>query len=104
MFELDGTPIYTLNISQDKETGIGTWSEDDFINAVKSGIVPNKQAALRYPMQPYFNLSDEELRAVHAYMKTVPPIKNKVETSPIQSSMSKVFLFFSIKDRRIFEL
>ncbi len=79
MFQLDGTPISTLNISQDKETGIGNWSEEDFIHAVKSGIVPNKQAALRYPMQPYFNLSDAELKAVYAYMKTVPPIKNKVE-------------------------
>lgn len=79
MFELDGKSIYTLNISQDKETGIGNWSEEEFINAVKSGIVPNKQPALRYPMQPYYNLSNAELKAIYAYMKTVPPIKNKVE-------------------------
>lgn len=79
MFELDGKPIYTLNISQDKETGIRAWSEEDFTNAVKSGIVPNKQPSLRYPMQPYFNLNDAELKAVYTYMKTVPPIENKVE-------------------------
>lgn len=79
MFQLNGTPITTLNITQDKETGIGSWSEDDFINAVRSGVVPNKQPALRYPMQPYMNLSDNELKAIYAFMKTVPQIKNTVD-------------------------
>jgi hypothetical protein len=79
MFQLDGTPITTLNISPDKQTGIGSWSENDFANAVKSGIVRNNQPALRYPMQPYVNLSDNELKAIYAFMQTVPPINNKVE-------------------------
>jgi len=79
MYQLDGTKITTLNITSDKETGIGNWNEDDFMKAVKSGIVPGGQPALRYPMIPYLNLTDNELNAVYAYLKTVPPIKNKVE-------------------------
>ncbi|MEO8765717.1 MAG: hypothetical protein ABI416_15560 [Ginsengibacter sp.] len=79
MFQMDGSPIHTLNITPDKETGIGNWTEDDFIKAVKTGIMPNGQPALRYPMRPYINLTDAELKAVYAYLGTVPPIKNKVD-------------------------
>ena len=49
------------------------------INAVKSGTVPNGQQSLRDPMQPYVGLSDQELSAIYAYLRTVPPIDNKVE-------------------------
>lgn len=79
MYQLDGSTILTLNITPDKETGIGGWSEDDFIKAVKSGIVPNKLPSLRYPMIPYFNLTDSELKAIYAFIKTVPATKNKVD-------------------------
>jgi hypothetical protein len=79
MFQLDGTQIFTLNLSPDKETGIGSWTEDDFAKAVQTGIVPGGQPALRYPMIPYINLSATELKAIYAYLKTVPSIKNKVE-------------------------
>jgi cytochrome c2 len=79
MFQLDGSKISTLNISPDKETGIGGWTEDDFVKAVKTGIVPNGQPSLRYPMIPYVNLNDTELKAIYTYLKTVPPIKNKVD-------------------------
>ncbi len=79
MYQLDGAAISTLNLTPDKETGIGDWSEEDFVKAVKTGIVPNGQPALRYPMIPYLNLTDNEVKAIYAYLKTVPPIKNKVE-------------------------
>ncbi len=79
MHQLDGTKISTLNITMDKETGIGNWSEEDFMKAVKTGLLPNNQPALRYPMSPYINLNDAELKAIYAFLKTVPPINNKVE-------------------------
>lgn len=79
MYDMDGKEIYSLNITMDKNAGIGNWSEADFIKAVKTGIVPNNQPALRNPMQPYINLSDEELSAIYAYLKTVPVQNNKVE-------------------------
>jgi hypothetical protein len=79
MFQLDGSKILTLNISPDKETGIGKWTEGDFVKAVQTGIVPGGQPSLRYPMIPYANLGAEELKAIYGYLKTVPPVKNKVE-------------------------
>ena len=79
MFNQEGKKLVTLNITMDENTGIGTWTEDQFINAVKSGLVPNAQPALRYPMQPYTNLTDQEVKAIFAYLKTVPKLNHKVE-------------------------
>jgi hypothetical protein len=75
----DGTTMQSLNLTMDEETGIGKWSEDEFVTAVKSGILSNNQPALRSPMQPYAGLSDKEVKAVFAYLKTIPKIRNKVE-------------------------
>ncbi|HZF63561.1 MAG TPA: c-type cytochrome [Chitinophagaceae bacterium] len=74
----DGGTIYSKNITMDEETGIGKWSEEEFIKAVKYGQVTNKPA-LRMPMKPYTHLSDNEVRAIFAYLKTIPKIKNKVD-------------------------
>lgn len=74
----EGKKLVTLNLTMDENTGIGKWTEEQFIKAVKSGQVPNGPA-LRYPMQPYSNLTDQEVRAIYAYLKTVPKLNHKVE-------------------------
>jgi hypothetical protein len=74
----DGTTMHSLNITMDDETGIGRWTEDQFVKAVKTGIVPSGPA-LRPPMKPFVYLSDGEVRAIYAYLKTIPKIKNKVD-------------------------
>lgn len=74
---LDGNVVITANLTPDKETGIGNWTKEQFINAVKSGKVDNGPA-LRYPMNPYIRLSDDEVGAIYQYLKTIPPIENKV--------------------------
>lgn len=75
----DGSKIYSRNITMDEETGIGKWSEEEFLKAVKQGILPNGQPALRPPMKPYVHLSDGEVKAIYAYLKTIPKVKNKVD-------------------------
>jgi hypothetical protein len=81
MYNLEGKKMLTLNITPDENTGIGTWTEDQFIKAVKSGLVPDGGPALRYPMQPYSNLSDAEVKAIYAYLKTIPKLNHKVGRS-----------------------
>jgi mono/diheme cytochrome c family protein len=79
-FEMpDGTKMYSMNLTMDEETGIGRWTEEEFVKAVKTGIVPYGQPALRRPMKPYTYLSDGEAKAIYAYLKTIPKIKNQVE-------------------------
>lgn len=76
----DGTVVQSLNLTPDEETGIGKWTEDEFVTAVKSGILPGGQHALRNPpMTPYAGLTDKEVKAVYVYLRSVPKIKNKVE-------------------------
>ena len=78
----EGKEMVTPNLTPDPETGIGNWTEEQFVTALKSGIVEG-QPALRYPMVPYVHLTDHEAKAIYAYLRTVPPIKNKVTRSSI---------------------
>ena len=75
----NGQKIYSLNLTSDKETGIGNWSEADFVKAIKTGIPPGNQPALRPPMLAYSRLTDNEAKAIYAYLQTVPKIHNKVD-------------------------
>ena len=74
--------LYSANITPDKETGIGNWSEEDFIKAVRFGQRPDG-SPVRPPMKPFAQLSLSEAQALYAYMKTVPAIKNKVDRNAI---------------------
>ena len=64
----------------DTETGIGKWREADFVQAIKTG----KHLGVGRPILPpmpwpaYRNLSDADLKAMFAFLKSVPPIKNRV--------------------------
>ena len=79
VYNQDGQKLQSLNITMDENTGIGNWTEEQFIKAVKTGVVPNDQPALRQPMQPYSNLTDKEVSAIYAYLKTIPKLDHKVE-------------------------
>jgi mono/diheme cytochrome c family protein len=74
----DGNKIKSLNLTSDEETGIGSWTEEQFANAVRNGVVPNGPA-LRAPMVPFVKLTDSELHAMYTYLRTVPKITNKVD-------------------------
>ena len=75
-----GNVILTQNLTPDEKTGIGEWTEDRFVKAVKFGISEDGHA-LRYPMVPYVQLTDYEAKSIYAYLRTVPPIVNNVPRS-----------------------
>jgi mono/diheme cytochrome c family protein len=76
---------YAPNITPDMETGIGSWSEEDIVHAVRNGIRPDGQV-LGPPMSFawYRNLSDRDVRAIAAFIKQVPAIRNEVPRSTYQ--------------------
>lgn len=68
---------YAPNITGD-ETGIGMWSEQQFINCIREGKLKGLSRPLLPPMpwQFYKAMTDEELKAIFAYLKSTKPIKN----------------------------
>jgi mono/diheme cytochrome c family protein len=73
-------PIYAPNITQDPNTGIGRWSESDFTRALRLGVRPDGK--LLYPAMPYAaytKMSDADLKALWAFMRTVPAVAHAVE-------------------------
>lgn len=73
---------YTINLTSDAETGIGSWTEDMFVRAIRTGKhlgVPDARPIMPpMPWPAYKNFSDEDLKAMFAYLQSVPPIQNKV--------------------------
>jgi len=70
------------NITPDKETGVGSWSVGDLIEALKTGTKPDYDnlqgtmyAAISHGLK---YLTEDDLKAIVAYLKDVPPVANKV--------------------------
>lgn len=75
-FVLPFGTIYTPNITPDPETGIGKWSDAQFLDAVHRGIAPD--GSRYYPAFPYPSytmLTDEDVLAIKAYLFALTPVK-----------------------------
>jgi mono/diheme cytochrome c family protein len=67
------------NITQDKETGIGTWSDADIKKLLRTGIRPTGvPIASIMPTGFYDIVTDSDMDAIVAYMRTIKPVSNKV--------------------------
>ena len=71
---------YTTNLTPDKNTGLGIWTEDMFLKAMKTGKHMGTSREIQPPMPwPWFaKATDEDLKAIFAYLKSIPPIANHV--------------------------
>lgn len=68
--------FYTPNITPDPETGIGRWSNADFLNAFWNGLSPGGQHYFpAFPFTAYTGLSREDLLAIKAYLFSLQPVK-----------------------------
>ncbi len=71
---------FAANLTPDAETGLGRWTEADFLETVRSGRHLGRGRALLPPM-PIQNLqaaTDDDLRAIYAYLRSIPAVKNRV--------------------------
>jgi len=73
---------YAPNITPDMRTGIGSWSDEEIIRAVREGVRPDGQI-LGPPMSfPFYrDISDNDMRAIVAYLRTVPAVEHEVPRS-----------------------
>ncbi len=70
--------LYSTNITPDKETGIGNWSDDDFVKAMQQGVGPDGQHY--YPAFPYTSFTlmpREDILAIKAYLFSLEPVRQQ---------------------------
>jgi mono/diheme cytochrome c family protein len=105
-FSLPFGTLYSTNITADKETGIGNYSDADFLNAVRRGV--RSGGARLYPAMPYASytyMSDADVLAVKAYLFSLPEVHaaNRSDTLgfPYNQRWSMIFwsAFFNENSR-----
>lgn len=85
----EGT-VVSANITPDLETGIGSWTEDGFVSrfrqysdyAISGAPKVTAESFTLMPWLAYSQMTDEDLRAIYRYLRTIRPITNKVNTHP----------------------
>ncbi len=85
-FELPMGTVRAVNITPDKETGIGSWTEEIFVNRFKSfdpdsvGFIPVNDGEFNTPMPwaLYAGMTEDDLKAIYAYLMSVQPVKHAV--------------------------
>lgn len=72
-------PANPANITPDSATGIGRWSEADFIRTIRTGVDPKGDSLNPFmPWQQIRRMTDDDLRAIYRYLRTVEPVRNEV--------------------------
>ncbi len=91
--------LYSTNITPDKETGIGDYSDADFLNAVRRGA--RRDGARLYPAMPftsYTYLTDADVLAIKAYLFSLPPVHaaNRANTLTFPFNQRWSLFFWSL--------
>lgn len=74
-----GFPANPSNLTPDTATGIGRWSEEDFLRALRTGVTPAGDTLHPFmPWRQYRRMTDADLRAIYRYLRTLPPVRNRV--------------------------
>jgi mono/diheme cytochrome c family protein len=79
-FEIPGMGVFHgSNLTPDKETGLGNWSSDEIVTALQTGVRPDKRVlAPIMPWKALAQLTKDDAMAIALYLKSIPPVKNKV--------------------------
>lgn len=73
-------PVHSVNITSDA-SGIAHYDEGLFIEVLRTGVVGGRQLTHIMPFHSFRNLTDDDLRDMFAYLKSVPPVKHRVSNT-----------------------
>ncbi len=74
-----GFPVNPSNLTPDSATGIGTWSEGDFLRTLRTGANPRGDTLHGFmPWRQVRRMTDDDLRAIYRYLRTLPPVRNRI--------------------------
>jgi len=79
-FEIPGLGVfYGSNLTPDKETGLGAWTNEEIATAITAGARPDgRELAPAMPWRDFAALTKADALAIAVYLKSLPPIVNKV--------------------------
>jgi hypothetical protein len=93
-FDLPVGKFYTPNLTPDRETGIGRFSDQELARVIRYGVMPDNKAAL--PFMDFHDLSDEDLTALISFLRSQPAVRRHIP--PHRSNfLGKAVLAFVIK-------
>lgn len=81
--------FYGRNLTPDDETGLGRWSNEDIVKALRTGVRPDGRVlSPNMPWESFANLTDEDANAIAAYLKSLKPIRREAPpvTGPDQTA------------------
>lgn len=84
--------IPAKNITSDKETGLGNWTDAEIFTAITEGI--DREGEPLAPMMPYLfyrYMDENDIKAIIAYIRTLPPIKNEVPEHKLNFPVNLIF-------------
>jgi mono/diheme cytochrome c family protein len=82
--------VFTANLTPDAATGLGNWTEDMFIRAVRTGRHMGGNGRPILPPMPWPNVgmqSDEDLKAIWAYLRSIPAVRNDVPAPKVPDAV-----------------
>ena len=90
--------VYPANLTPDKKTGIGSWSEEEIVMLIRSGVDRDGRQHLSVmPWPAYAKLSEEDARAIAAYLRALPPVEHQVpENIAPGSKATSPFVHFGV--------
>jgi hypothetical protein len=81
------------NLTPDRNTGLGIWTEDMFLKAIRTGrhMGVSRQILPPMPWEAFRTMTDDDLRAIFAYLQTLTPIRNHVPdpVAPAQTAAAR---------------
>ncbi len=87
--------FYTPNITPDPETGIGGWSDDDFVRALSEGVSPSGEHYYpSFPWTAYRGMSRDDMLALKRYLFTLPAVKRKNRPHKLKWYLGRPLLGF----------
>ncbi|MCY4355925.1 MAG: cytochrome c [Gammaproteobacteria bacterium] len=84
-FETPFGTLYSTNITPDPETGIGTWSEQDFFNSLRQGVRPDGQHLYPvFPFTAFTKLTNSDITSLFAYLRTIEPVRQSAPENELR--------------------
>jgi mono/diheme cytochrome c family protein len=86
--------LVAANITPDRETGLGAWTDGEILRAIREGV--DREGKALFPIMPYAhlrNMSDEDAKSIVVYLRTLKPIRNQVAAKKLDVPLNFVEKF-----------